>query len=269
MTVPVDPYRRIAAWIREGGRAGTVAFSGAGTSAESGIDTFRDQGGIWDRYDPAEVGTPAGIVGLWRSNPERLGIFIEELVAGFRDARPHAGHRALAEMERRGWLRAVITQNVDNLHQEAGNRSVIEVHGSLIRHRCLQCGRMAHLSVAEVFAYAERLAAALKGGFADRGLLPDCPACGGLLRPDIVLFTEPVPAVAEALGVARMATVVLVAGTSGVVEPAAGIPWEARRAGARLIDINPGGSAYSEAADIWLREPASVAFPRILDALGE
>ena len=124
-----------------------VTFSGAGMSAESGIPTFRDPGGIWDQFDPEEVGTGPGLLNTLSRVPEKVRAFLEETIRVFMQARPNPGHLALGTLEQMGVLRSVITQNVDNLHQEAGNKNVIEMHGNLFRQRCLVslCRRMLRL----------------------------------------------------------------------------------------------------------------------------
>ena len=127
-------YDEAAQWIR---KAGSIAvFSGAGVSAESGIATFRDPGGIWDRFDPLEVGTPDGMLRTLAHTPERAISFMRDVLETLRRAGPNRGHRALGELERTGKVRGVITQNVDGLHQEGGSSNVIELHGNSFRLRC-------------------------------------------------------------------------------------------------------------------------------------
>jgi len=168
-------------------------------------------------------------------------------------AQPNPGHRALARMERLVPEMAVITQNVDGLHQRAGSRRVIELHGSLRRYRCFDCGHK--------LALDEAAPPGPEG-------VPRCPKCGGLIRPDVVWFNEPLPSDAwqEAQAWMRRADIVLIIGTSGVVWPAAGLPLEAKEHGALLVDINPNESAFGPVVDFVLRGPAGQVLPALVRA---
>jgi NAD-dependent deacetylase len=195
-----------------------VALTGAGMSAESGLDTFRDKGGFWDRYDPEVYAH----IRTFQTEPEKPWKMFKAFAKQVR-AQPNAGHLALAEMEHLGYLREIITQNVDNLHQEAGNSDVIEFHGNFRRAVCLECGEyfpIGQLSLEE--------------------LPPRCD-CSGVLKPDAVFFGEPIPqeAFLRASEAAHGCNLMLVIGTSGVVYPAAGMPEIAKRAGACIVEINP------------------------------
>jgi NAD-dependent deacetylase len=212
----------LAAALLASARSG-LALTGAGVSAESGIPTFRGEGGLWSKYDPVKVASidtfledPAG---YWKVARERGPAVLS--------ARPNPGHHALAALESAGYLLAVVTQNTDGLHQDAGSRRVIELHGSGRTVQCLDCG--ARESRAEVQA---RLATEMP---------PRCRMCGGIfLKPTVVLFGEamPVAAVEEAFMLARSADVMLVVGSSLVVYPAAHVPRVAVDAGATLIVVN-------------------------------
>ncbi len=230
--------------------AHVVVFSGAGMSAESGVPTFRDaQTGLWAQYDPTELATPEA----FRQHPKRVWDWYawrRELVA---QARPHAGHRAVAALERHVPQVTVVTQNVDGLHQEAGSRRVVELHGNLRRIVCARCR-----AVVPQTAWAP---AGPEG-------VPRCPHCGGLLRPDVVWFDEPLPADAwrAAQQAMQTADVVLVVGTSGVVYPAAGLPLLARERGARLVEVNPTETALTPVVDDVLRGPAGEVLPALVRA---
>jgi NAD-dependent deacetylase len=207
---------RLAELIRE--RQPCVALTGAGVSTESGIPDFRSATGIWAEYDPAVVASIDG----FRRDPERVWEFYARRLATLADVEPNDAHRALALLEERGLVRAVVTQNVDGLHQRAGSRDVIEVHGSIRGAVCLSCGAQLPL---------ERVAELLP--------LPLC-ACGDVLKPGVVMFGEllPVAAFERASELARAAGLLLVVGSSLEVYPVAGLPLETLEAGGALAIVN-------------------------------
>ncbi|KPJ54539.1 MAG: hypothetical protein AMJ37_00475 [Dehalococcoidia bacterium DG_18] len=243
-----------------------VAFTGSGISAESGIPTFRDPGGLWDRYDPDKLGTE-GVATLGKITVEGRAFF-EEMVDTLERARPNPGHLALAELERMGILSSVITQNIDNLHWEAGNTTVIEVHGNLYRLRCLTCGRTFKLKKGEDLpVMVQRLAEVNEQDSLElAGLMPKCQ-CGGLTRFDVVHFGEPVQDFPQAEHAASSCDVMLALGTSGVVTPAALLPGYAKSAGAKVIEVNATGSYFPQIADFSIVEKAGDALPRIVAAV--
>jgi NAD-dependent deacetylase len=228
-----------------------VIFTGAGMSAESGIPTFRDRlTGLWAHTDPMEIATPWA----FRADPQRVWDWHVHLAEAVRAAAPNAGHRAVADLERCGVELTVITQNIDNLHQRAGNSNVVELHGNLLRLKsfidegaafaaetppviCPVCDGYAVWD--ECDPYADRsdlLAIELCPG-----RVPRCPGCGALLRPDVVWFGEPLaPEALDAAWNAVEACDLLIAvGASLEVEPAASLPWRALHKGARVIEVNP------------------------------
>lgn len=246
-----------------------VAFTGAGISAESGIPTFRDPGGIWDRFDPGEFGTWDGLAGLAMTRPDRLADFLVELRAVLAAATPGAGHRALARLGATGLVDGVITQNVDGLHQEAGSARVVEIHGSFTRTACMVCGARRSIARAEFLADLDRAITGLRTAFVPSlaSLLPRCPACESPARPDFVAFGEDVRDFAEAEAMARGARVFLVVGTSGEVYPAANLPTIARTTGALVIEVAPGHTDV--AADLQLEGRAGSLLSAVADeALG-
>lgn len=253
--------KRAAAVIVE--RANVVAFSGAGVSKESGIPTFREPGGLWDRF---EEGATAGIMGVISQYTRKAPDILEELLETFRKALPNPGHLALAELERLGLLRSVITQNIDNLHREAGNKVVFELHGSVYRLRCLGCGKKTPREREQFIADFQRLIGEMreKGTHNIFALMPHCE-CGGLLRPDFVAFGEPVQELQESINAASACSVMLVLGTSGVVYPAASLPGCAREAGAVVIEVNPQRSALTHLAHHFLPGPTGEVLPKILE----
>ncbi len=225
-----------------------AVLTGAGMSAESGVPTFRDaQTGLWSRFDPMQLASPEG----FRADPAlvwRWYAWRRELVRG---AQPNPGHLALARAAGRFDSLRIVTQNVDGLHQRAGSRDVIEIHGNILRTRCLdECGMS--------YERPEDLPA---------GEPPRCPGCGGWLRPGVVWFGEMLdPQTLHAAGAAlRGAEALLVIGTSGLVYPAAGLPLQARRAGAAIIIVNPQPSEIDSVADVVVRGTAGAVLPALLD----
>lgn len=229
--------------------AGSVAvLTGAGISAESGVPTFREaQNGLWSRYDPEELATPQA----FRQNPKLVWEWYtwrRELVA---HAAPNTGHLALVEMERRFPEFTLITQNVDGLHQRAGSQQVIELHGNIMRSKCFDENRV-------VESYSET-----------GEIPPRCPRCGGLLRPDVVWFGERLPesALEMAWNAASTCQVFFSIGTSGIVEPAASLPYFAIDAGAAVVEVNPNPTPLTRQAAYVLAGAAGVVLPALLAAL--
>jgi NAD-dependent deacetylase len=229
-------------WIRE---ARSVAvLTGAGISAESGVPTFRGPGGLWRQYRPEDLATPEA----FRRDPRLVWEWYDWRRQRIAQARPNAGHEALVRLERskpRFWL---ITQNVDGLHERAGSRRVIKLHGDIWLVRCVVCGREQR---------------------DERVPLPELPprcACGGLLRPGVVWFGEALPPGAweAAEQAVREAEVLLVVGTSAVVYPAAGLIPLAQACGARVIEVNPEETPMSARLDCSLRGPAGVILPALI-----
>lgn len=258
-----EHLRAKAAELLAGG--GVVALTGAGISQESGIPTFRDPGGIWERFDPDEYGTWEGVTRLAMERPDDLASFLSELRAVFAGAEPGPAHRALVDLERAGLLDAVITQNVDGLHQEAGSRRVVEVHGSFSRTSCLACGHREAVSKAAFLGGLDRAILGLRTAFiaSMASLLPGCSRCGGPARPDFVAFGEAPQDLAEAEDLARGARVLLVVGTHGEVHPAGAMPDEARSAGATVIEVSRGATHIH--ADLRLRGEAGRVLPPLVE----
>lgn len=217
-----DPLAALAADLAAT-TTGAVVLTGAGVSAASGVPAFRDPGGLWERYDPREYATIEAL----RHHPRRVWRFLRELDDLLEAAEPNPAHRALADLEDQEAVRAVITQNVDGLHQAAGSERVIELHGSRLTVSCLECGAR------------ETREQAL--GRTGDDPVPWCPRCGGLVKPDVTLFGEPLPrrALERARQEVATADLLMVAGTSAEVEPAADLPRQAAAAGTTVWEVNP------------------------------
>jgi NAD-dependent deacetylase len=224
-----------------------AVLTGSGVSAESGVPTFREaQTGLWARFDPQEVATPEAFARdprlVWEWYTWR-----RELVDA---AAPNPGHKALAELERYVAQFVLITQNVDGLHRRAGSQNVVELHGNIQRSKCSREG-----DVAEPHED-------------DKDVPPSCPRCGAFLRPDVVWFGESLPAdaLSEAFDAARSCELFISAGTSGLVQPAASLPFEALRSGAVLVEVNPNDTPLTRHADYSLRGKAGEVLPVLVDA---
>jgi NAD-dependent deacetylase len=225
-----------------------VVLTGAGVSTESGIPDFRSRTGIWARYDPMEYAS----IGAFRRDPAKVWDFYAKRLDVLGSAQPNAAHLALAELERRGLVEAVVTQNIDRLHELAGSREVIEVHGSIRSSSCLACGHREELA---------RVVALLP--------VPHCERCGAVLKPDVVMFGEVLPAaeLERASALVRRAGLLLVVGSSLEVHPVAGLPDDAVRAGARLAIVNRGSTPYDDRADLRIDAAAGETLSRVVAAL--
>jgi NAD-dependent deacetylase len=226
-----DPFPDIAVaarWIRDGR---VVALTGAGISVDSGIPDFRSPGGLWERYEPSQYAT----IDAFRADPDRVWRMLREMGELIAAAKPNPGHESLARLEASGKLEAVITQNVDDLHQAAGTRRVIEFHGNARDIRCVRCGDRT------------------RPGRPPSGVAaPRCVKCDGLLRPQVVFFGEAIPTAAliEATSLARSCRTMLVVGTSATVAPASLLPVMAKEAGARVLEVNLERTSLSSMADL-------------------
>lgn len=228
-----------------------VALTGAGVSTESGIPDFRSADGIWAQYDPMEYAS----IEAFRRDPVKVWEFYGKRLGALLEAKPNAAHDALAELERRGLLSAVITQNIDRLHSLAGSRDVVEVHGSIATSVCLRCGTTATLE--EVLALLEDAPA------------PACPSCGAILKPNVVMFGELLPAAAidRAFELARSARLLLVVGSTLEVYPVAGLPLETIGAGGAVAIVNRGPTALDELAELRIEGTAGEILGRVVEKL--
>ena len=228
-----------------------VCLTGAGVSAESGLSTFRDpETGFWSKFDPQQLASQSGFAAdpglVWRWYMERLQAAAEK-------AKPNPGHFALATLESDAKNFTLITQNVDNLHERAGSVNVTHLHGIISRFHCNVCGK------AYTLAEEEKVAT----------LPPRCPACEGMIRPSVVWFGETLPMheLTFAWQSAEQCDVMLVVGTSGLVTPAAQLPYVAQDAGATLIDVNPEQGSLSGMADLFLQGPSGEILLKVVAAM--
>jgi NAD-dependent deacetylase len=243
--------RKLGGLIAGSGRI--VAFTGAGISAESGIPTYRGEGGVWHKYDPNVYAN----INYFLKDPTYYWEYYREVrYPLLRKARPNDAHLALARLEEEGKLSAVITQNVDGLHQEAGSQRVIELHGTTRRIYCMSCG--VDYSMDSVFEMLKEKNP------------PACTSCGGMLRPAVVFFGEQLPqdALDEAIEEARSCDLMLAIGSSLVVHPAASLPVYAKESGARLAIINKGETPLDEIADLKTDDAAGAVLPAALKQAG-
>jgi NAD-dependent deacetylase len=243
MTARRDDYNAAAEALRNASDA--IASTGAGISVESGIPDFRSANGLWSKYPPDEYGT----IDAFRANPAKVWTLWQDLSEQVAACKPNPGHRALAELESLGRLRAVVTQNVDNLHQEAGSERVIEYHGNGRRVVCMECGKRRPLTP-EMYARS----------------IPMC-VCGGLFKPDVVLFGEMIPmqAMLQAQALAQTADLVVLVGTSGTVYPASELPLTAKENGAFIIECNVERTEFTHSVtDVFLEGRAGENLPKLV-----
>lgn len=235
-----------AARLLRGARRVAV-MTGAGISAESGVATFRGAGGLWEGHPVEEVATPQA----FGADPLRVWRFYDERRRRLAAIKPNPGHAVLARWQERFAAYTLITQNVDGLHQMAGAHRVLELHGAIWWVRCLACEREREDRTVPLAP-----------------LPPRCPECGGLERPAVVWFGEALPELTfdAAMRAALAAEVLVVAGTSAVVYPAAGLVEMTVAGGGKVIEVNPEASALAHLADVALRGPSGVVLPQ-LDAL--
>lgn len=240
---------RLAELIR--GNQPCVVLTGAGVSTESGIPDFRSPGGIWAQFDPMEYAT----IEAFHRDPVKVWDFYARRLDVLAQARPNAAHHALAALERAGYVQAVVTQNIDRLHELAGSREVVEVHGSIRTSRCLACGRV------EPFDEVVRLL--------ESAPAPACATCGSILKPDVVMFGEllPVAAIERADELARSARLLLVVGSSLGVYPVADLPWVTLEAGGSLAIVNRDRTPYDDAAAVTIHAAAGETLSLVLAEL--
>jgi NAD-dependent deacetylase len=253
MSEPIQkehPGIRCAADILKASRE-AVVLTGAGISTPSGIPDFRStEGGLWERYDPFEVAS----LTAFRYRPQGFYEWLRPLAQTMHTAQPNAAHTALARLQDGGYLKTVITQNIDRLHQRAGSRNVLEVHGTLDTMTCASCF---HRVEAEPYIVA----------FVQAGTIPVCPRCQGVLKPDVVLFGEQLPHQTwlKAVEASRNCDLMIVAGSSLEVLPVASLPMRAVENGAHLIIINRTATYIDVRADVVFDQDVVDIIPLIVE----
>jgi len=240
-------YAKAAKIIKNAERC--VAFTGAGISVESGIPPFRGENGLWNKYDPMVF----DIQYFHENTRHSWEVFREIFYDLFGQVQPNTAHYALAELEEKNIIKAVITQNVDNLHVQAGSRNIHEFHGSLKKLICLGCRRSYMVSKIDL-----------------KILPPSCSRCGGVLKPDVIFFGEaiPEPAKNNSFNETTRADCFILIGTTGTVAPANMIPAAAKANGAKIIEINPFPSEYTPSVtDVFLQNKACEAMEKLMEEL--
>ncbi len=226
-----------------------IVFTGAGISVESGIPPFRGPDGLWSKYDPTCLE-----LDFFNSHPQESWEKIYTIFYEFMgNAKPNAAHIKLAELEEKGIIKSIITQNIDNLHQDAGSKHVLEFHGTTKRFECQNC-----------------LVKSRQPDVNLKVLPPSCPICGGLLKPDFIFFGEMIPSHVndESFIQAELADVVLVIGTTGEVMPACYIPYQAKETGSTIIEINAAPSAFTNTiTDIFLKGKATEILTQLFNLI--
>ena len=222
-----------------------VAFTGAGISVESGIPAFRGENGLWTKYNPTEYAS----IEAFMENPTKIWKMMFSLKDTYINAKPNYAHKVLALLEKGSIIKSVITQNIDSLHQKAGSKNVIELHGSFNRVRCLVCGYIMNINISKL------------------NTPPQCPFDGSIMKPDVVFFGEPLPKEnwMNAIQETYKADIFLMIGTSGVVYPAAMLPHIAHDNGSVVIEVNPEKTLLSDISNLTFREKAGVFFKRIYE----
>ncbi len=250
--MPNEEILGVAKLINESKRV--VVLTGAGISVESGIPDFRGPDGLWKRFSPDKVGTITSFL----SNPEDWWKIAQEIAPVFFNAEPNPGHIAIAELEKMGKVEAIITQNIDGLHQKAGSKNVIEVHGNVRNASCIQCKKKHSIEyvVSEVG----------KGNFT-----PQCTECDGIVKIDVVMFGEMLPeeAISEAYRLAQECDLLIVVGSSLVVYPVAALPGMVLNRGAKTVIINEEKTGYTKYADYHIYGKAGKILPQVVEALKE
>jgi NAD-dependent deacetylase len=241
-----DMIRSAADMLRRASKV--VALTGAGISKESGIATFRDeQTGLWANYNPEELATPSA----FKRNPGLVWRWYDMRRQKIGEVHPNPGHYALVELEKQLKDFLLVTQNIDGLHTQAGSRNVIELHGNIRRNKCFE---REHAAVDVPFGLEEP---------------PTCTVCGSLVRPDVVWFEEAMPEreLKTSFRASEACDVMLVIGTSALVQPAASLPIRAKQARAKLIEVNPTTTPLTDLVDMHLSGPSGEILPQIVSAL--
>jgi NAD-dependent deacetylase len=240
-----EQYRKAADIIKKSHHL--IALTGAGISVESGIPDFRGPGGLWEKFDPMVYAH----IDSFRKKPGMVWKMMSEMIKQARNAKPNPAHYALVELEKMKLLKSIITQNIDNLHQEAGTKSIIEFHGNASNLICIECHSKFPVDDYDM-----------------NNIPPSCRKCGEILKPDVVLFGETIPtqALMESQMLASSSDAILVIGTSAVVYPASSIPYKAKQNGAKVIEMNIEHTGITGAiTDVFIEGNAGATLPRLVE----
>ncbi|MFN4228052.1 MAG: SIR2 family NAD-dependent protein deacylase [Candidatus Ratteibacteria bacterium] len=246
-----------------------VAFTGAGISVESKIPQFRGDKGLWEKYNPQIYGTLPGIISQFFISPKKVVNFIYDFTYPILNAKPNISHISLFELEKRGKLKSIITQNIDNLHQKAGSKNVIELHGNLYKWRCIKCKKVEFICEESLKKFIE----GIKEIEGRKNLLRyilnfiRCK-CGGRRRPQVVFFGELLPEneFNKAEQESRKADLFIIIGTSGIVRPACELPYIAKENGAKIVEINLDKSYFSF-SDLIINKKSTEVFKYLIENL--
>ncbi|NHJ04180.1 MAG: NAD-dependent deacylase [Candidatus Heimdallarchaeota archaeon] len=246
MKQAIDKALNIITELQQVKKIRGYVLTGAGISKASHIPTFRGEDGLWEKYDFEEVAT----FEAWMRNPEKIWKLYQEGIDLILNAEPNAAHKAISQLENLSLCQYIITQNVDSLHQKAGSKNVIEVHGNLTRIKCTVCDKKQMLTKSPE-------------------VIPPLCTCGNLYRPDVVLFNETLPEkeISKAFEIAAKSDLVFVIGTSAEVIPAATLPLISKRNGAVVIVFNPEKTAHVQIADVFIQGKCEETLPIFLHEL--
>lgn len=246
MNLDLESGVKIVQELKSKGKINSYVLTGAGISRASKIPTFRGEDGLWEKYNFEEVAT----LGAWLKNPSKLWTFYAEGIELILNAKPNPAHESLTKLQELGYCQHIITQNADNLHQKAGSKDIIEIHGNMTRVRCMECK--------EKQAFLE----------SPKEIPPMCK-CGGMQRPDVVLFNEQLPhdLINKAFEIAQKANLVFVIGTSAEVVPAATLPFISMRNGAKILVFNREKTGHVQFADCFIAGKCEESLPKFLKLL--
>lgn len=250
-------------------KGNVVCFCGSGISAESGVDTFRGEKGLWARYDPVIFASADGLYNLFSKEPARLTAFVFEFYSALLNAKPNYAHQALYELEKQNILIGTITQNIDDFHYQAGNHNIAELHGNSYGLRCIKCGKFAKRDVDQVLSFLKDLENSRRKYQYKKAVLNflgRCQYCKGRMRPGVVLFGQSLPQdeIEKAEDYINNASTLICVGTEGVVYPAASFPYYAKKQGAKVINVNIVDNSLDQIADYKVRSSAVDFFKELM-----
>jgi len=248
MTDSISQAVDIANGLKKKGRIHAYVLTGAGTSRASNIPTFRGEDGLWEKYNFEEVAT----LNAWLKNPVKIWTFYAEGIQVILDAKPNLAHTAITKLEESNFCQYIITQNADGLHQKAGSKNVLEIHGNLTRVRCTKCNSK------QIFTEPPK------------EIPPRCK-CGGMYRPDVVLFNEQLPMnlIKQSFQIAKKVDLAIIVGTSAEVVPAASLPFISKESGAKVLVFNKEETDHSRIADVFILGKCEETLPIFVEKLSK